>query len=59
MECPVCECQLPPLEALLAQTRVGTQCPKCWVRLKNLSEPPLAFPKTGKAEDKVRRRKAA
>jgi hypothetical protein len=59
MECPVCKCQLPPLEALLAQTRLGTQCPKCWARLRNLSEPPLAFPQKEKERKAGPRRRAA
>jgi len=36
---------LPPLEALLAQTNVGTQCPRCWARLRDLKGPVLVLPK--------------
>lgn len=62
MHCPVCQAKLPFLDALLAQTRVGTQCPKCWARLRGLtSVPPLAFPRKKGAEQRraeLRRRAA-
>jgi len=48
MTCPLCDTRLSFPEALLAQTRAGTQCPRCWTRLRSLKPPPLAF---------VRRRK--
>ena len=39
MRCPTCGFDLPPVTELLAQTETGTQCPKCWVMLRRLSEP--------------------
>jgi len=45
LNCPLCEAKLPPLEALLAQTNVGTQCPRCWARLRDLKGPVLVLPK--------------
>lgn len=45
MNCPLCDAKLPPLEALLAQTTVGTQCPRCWVRLRELKESVLVLPR--------------
>jgi len=43
MNCPLCDAKLPPLEALLARTMVGTQCPRCWARLRELKESVLVF----------------
>lgn len=59
MECPVCGAVLPPLDALLAQTRWGTQCPKCWSRLKNLSAPVTELRTKARAKSEPPRRKAA
>lgn len=43
MNCPLCDAKLPPLEALLAQTTAGTQCPRCWARLRGLKESMLVL----------------
>ena len=40
MQCPLCGHRLPPLTAILAQVEEGTECPKCWTRLRRLAEPP-------------------
>lgn len=40
MDCPKCGRELPRLAALLAQTEVGTQCPRCWTRLRRLVPAP-------------------
>lgn len=45
MECPNCGHKLPHLAAVLARTSVGTQCPRCWTRLRNLEPPLVAIPK--------------
>ncbi|MGH9803656.1 MAG: hypothetical protein ACRD4D_00685 [Candidatus Acidiferrales bacterium] len=59
MNCSLCEHELTPLTAFLAGTRVGTQCPACGARLRNLSktlsevegrQPPLAFGTRAEAE---------
>jgi DNA-directed RNA polymerase subunit RPC12/RpoP len=34
MNCPNCGRELPMLAAMLADTEKGTQCPKCWTRLR-------------------------
>jgi hypothetical protein len=34
MNCPNCGTELLPLAALLARTATGTQCPRCWTRLR-------------------------
>jgi bacterioferritin-associated ferredoxin len=44
MNCTVCDSKLSFLEGLLAQTGAGTQCPKCWSRLRSLKPPPVAMP---------------
>lgn len=36
MRCERCGHELPHLIAVLAQTHVGTQCPKCWAPLRRL-----------------------
>jgi hypothetical protein len=60
MNCPLCEHELTPLSAFLAGTRVGTQCPACGTRLRNLAPPPLAFESRAQVErDAQPRRKAA
>ena len=59
VNCPLCERELPALTALLAQTRVGTQCPGCWTRLRNLKQPPLAMPARQAARVERERRRAA
>lgn len=59
VNCPLCDRELPALTALLAQTKVGTQCPGCWTRLRNLKEPPLAMPAREEIRaERVRRRAA-
>jgi len=45
MNCPLCEAKLSQLETLLAQTEAGTQCPRCWLRLRELPGPVLVLPK--------------
>jgi len=68
MNCPLCEHELTPLTALLAGTEVGTQCPACGTRLRNLSktlsgaereQPPLAFESRAEAEPPVQARRRA
>lgn len=68
MNCPLCEHELTPLTALLAGTEVGTQCPACGTRLRNLSktlsgvegkQPPLAFEPRAKAEPAAQPRRRA
>jgi len=49
VNCPLCEHELTPLTALLAGTEVGTQCPACGTRLRNLMPPPLAFEQPAQA----------
>jgi hypothetical protein len=59
MNCLVCEAKLPPLEALLAETQVGTQCPKCWTLLRELKQPVLRFPASKAAQKAAPRRRRA
>lgn len=59
MNCPLCERELAPLTALLAGTRVGTQCPVCKTRLRNLKPPPLVFEPRAQAEPPARLRRRA
>jgi len=40
MECPNCGIQLPHLAQMLAQTETGTNCPRCWARVRRLAPPP-------------------
>ena len=47
MQCPICGSKLPHLEEFLAETHVGTQCPRCWARLRRLS-PKLTVLRAGK-----------
>ncbi len=54
MGCPVCGHRLPSLIAQLAQTEMGTQCPKCGTRLRKLK----LRPQTLKKETVKRRTKA-
>ena len=36
MNCPICGCSLTPLQAALAETSIGAQCPKCWMQIRFL-----------------------
>lgn len=59
MNCPLCEHELPPLTALLAETQVGTQCPACKTRLRNLKAPLQFAPRTEAESAAPLRRRAA
>lgn len=37
MRCVQCGHELTHFMAILAQTMTGTQCPKCWTRLRRVS----------------------
>ena len=57
MQCPMCGHKLPPLTAVLAHTEKGTECPKCWTRLRRLTEPPLTQKKKERKRRAQRRRR--
>lgn len=59
MECPACGRELPKLAAVMAQTDVGTQCPKCWTRLRRLAPPLLTVQKKKSQRPAVPKRRAA
>jgi hypothetical protein len=59
VNCPLCEHELAPLTAFLASTQVGTQCPACGTRLRNLKPPPLAFAARQESRAERERPKAA
>lgn len=59
MNCPLCEHELPPLTALLADTQVGTQCPACKTRLRSLKEPLQFVPRAEAEPAAPPRRRAA
>ena len=50
MDCPNCGIQLPHLAEVLAQTETGTNCPRCWARVRRLTPSPaqIEFIKTPK-----------
>lgn len=59
MECPFCGYALPSFTIALAATDKGTQCPKCWSRLRRLTRSPLPFrKKTAKRQPRPVRRAA-
>jgi len=54
MDCPNCGIQLTHLAEVLAQTETGTNCPRCWARVRRLAPPPAQV-KVFKAPENVRR----
>jgi len=55
MDCPNCGIQLPHLAEVLAQTETGTNCPRCWARVRRLTPSPAPI-EFFKAPKKARRR---
>lgn len=53
MQCPICGSKLPHLEEFLAQTHVGTQCPRCWARLRRLSPELTVIPAKKKLQPRA------
>ncbi len=53
MDCPNCGVRLPHLTQVLAQSETGTNCPRCWARVRRLAPPPPV--RVFKAPKKVRR----
>jgi ribosome-binding protein aMBF1 (putative translation factor) len=58
MQCPLCGHKLPPLTAVLARVEEGTECPKCWTRLRRLAEPLLPRKRKEKKRRAQRRRRS-